>query len=199
MGFWPIPKIWDGDTVFILGGGPSLNDTNFDLIKDKHVIGVNNAYLLGSWVDICWFGDGRWWGWHADKLKEFPGLIATCCVRLLDKDPRLRVVRRGKPRGIEKKKDQIAWNSNSGGSVINLAYHLGAKRLVLLGYDMRRVGDKANWHDEHPAPEKNPYNRFMKRFESIAQDARKLGFEIINATPGSALTYFPMMRLEDLV
>jgi len=54
---WHPPKIWNNGTVFILGGGPSLLDNNFDLIENKHVIGINNAYRLGDWVDICWFGD----------------------------------------------------------------------------------------------------------------------------------------------
>ena len=54
---WIPPQIWKGQTVFILGGGPSLNEANLDLIHDRRVIGVNNAYQLGSWVDVCWFGD----------------------------------------------------------------------------------------------------------------------------------------------
>jgi len=157
MPCWTIPKIWDGDTAYILGGGPSLNDCNLNLIKDKHVIGVNNAYLMGQWVDICWFGDCRWWDWHKDELRKFGGLVATCCVRLLDKGLPLKICQRGKPQGIEKRQNRIAWNSNSGGSAVNFAYHLGAKRVVLLGYDMRRVNDQANWHNNHPAPQKNPY------------------------------------------
>ena len=173
--------------------------SNFDLIKDKHVIGVNNAYLLGSWVDICWFGDCRWWNWHKEKVREFPGLVATCCVSLVDKYQRLKVVQRGKPRGIEKRANQVSWNSNSGASVINFAYHLGAKRLVLLGYDMRRVDDNTNWHSDHPCPDKNPYARFLKRFPLIAKDAKALKLEIVNASPGSALDVFPIVRLEEVL
>lgn len=51
------PKIWRGQTVFIIGGGPSINDTPLHLLHGRRVIGVNNAYLLGPWVDVCWFGD----------------------------------------------------------------------------------------------------------------------------------------------
>ena len=54
---WHPPKMWNDKTVFVLGGGPSLNGTNLDLIRDERVIGANNAYQLGSWVDVCWFGD----------------------------------------------------------------------------------------------------------------------------------------------
>jgi len=51
------PQIWKDGIAFILGGGPSLNDVDFDLIKNRRIIGVNNAYQLGDWVDVCWFGD----------------------------------------------------------------------------------------------------------------------------------------------
>jgi hypothetical protein len=54
---WRIPKMWKGQTVFIIGGGPSLNGTPLHLIHEHRVIGVNCAYMLGDWVDVCWFGD----------------------------------------------------------------------------------------------------------------------------------------------
>lgn len=166
-------------------------------IHRKHVIGVNNAYLIGSWIDICWFGDCRWYGWHQERLKEFSGLIATCCLNL--SSSRVKTVSRGKPRGLEPKRNQVSWNGNSGASAISFAYHLGVKRIVLIGYDMQRVKDQANWHKDHPAPDKNPYPRFMQRFHTIKNDARNLHLEIVNATPNSALDLFPMVRLEDVV
>ena len=76
--WWKIPKIWEGQTCYILGGGPSLTRMNLDLIKGKHIIGVNNAYRLGDWVDICWYGDCRWFDWHQHHLRYFPGFVATC-------------------------------------------------------------------------------------------------------------------------
>ena len=54
---WKPPKIWKGGTAYIIGGGPSVNDADLSLIHDRRVIGVNNAYSLGGWVDVCWFGD----------------------------------------------------------------------------------------------------------------------------------------------
>jgi hypothetical protein len=195
--FWKIPKIYDAGTVFILGGGPSINTTNFDLIKDKPVIGVNDAYLLGEWVDICWFGDCRWYYWHKDRLKQYSGLVATHCGQLLGKDPRVKVCTRGKPAGIENKAHCVSWNRNSGASAINFAYQLGAKSLVLLGYDMRRVNEKPNWHDNHPSPHKNPYTGFLRVFPIIAKDAKALKMEIVNCTPGSKMDCFPIYELED--
>jgi hypothetical protein len=51
------PKIWEDGAVFIIGGGTSINDIDFGPIQHYRFIGVNNAYKMGDWVDICWFGD----------------------------------------------------------------------------------------------------------------------------------------------
>jgi len=203
---WSAPKIWPDATAYIIGGGPSVNSTNLELIKGKHVIGVNNAYLLGDWVDVCWFGDCRWFDWHKKNLKRFAGLKVTCCERCI-REPGINVLKRSTKRwGIEKNPNAVSWNLSSGGSAINLAVHFGAKRIVLIGFDMKRVrvevapgkfADKANWHDDHPAPDKNPYERFLRPFKIIRKDLEELGIECINATPGSALTLFPVMALEE--
>jgi hypothetical protein len=54
---WIAPKMWAGGTAFIVGGGPSLKGVDLTPIHHRRVIGVNNAYRMGNWVDICWFGD----------------------------------------------------------------------------------------------------------------------------------------------
>ena len=198
---WIAQRIWPDSTVYILGGGPSLNAVPLDLIKGEHVIGINNAYQLGDWVDVCWFGDSRWWfdfGHGKRLLKEFFGL-RVCCVPRLDDHPGIKTLTRGKPLGIETRPQFVAWNRNSGGSAINLAYHLGGRRIVLVGFDMQRVNDRANWHEDHPCPQKDPYERYRPTFSIIAKEAKALGVEILNTAPESAITVFPTVKLEDTV
>lgn len=207
---WNIPQIWSGGTAFILGGGPGLNNINFDLIKHRRIIGVNNAYgdpLPGErekkakyaprhWVDVCWFGDERWYWWHKKSLDNFRGILATCRVRLHNKN-RILGCHRGKGEGIDTRPRYISWNKSSGASAINLAYHFGVKTIVLLGFDMRRVSNRPNWHVDHPSPNKDPYPRFLRPFKAIAKDAKHLKVEIINATPESTIKEFPIMTLEE--
>jgi hypothetical protein len=114
---------------------------------------------------------------------------------------------RGKPRGIEKKAGVISWNRNSGASAINVAYHLGAKLIVLLGFDMKSAGDAPedmNWHTDHLTmglnknnPKQNIFKRFLQCFPDIAVDADTLGIKIINANPDSAIDCFETMALEE--
>jgi hypothetical protein len=189
---------------------------NFDLIKHRRIIAVNNAYgdpvLDGNghakkdrsdqlvyvprdWVDAVWFVDARWFSWHVKNLKDFSGIISHCAPRCIHIG--MNYFLRGKPGGIESREQYIAWNGNAGMSAINFAYHLGVKRVVLLGYDMQRVNGQPNWHKDHPAPQKNPYFRFLRKAPNIKADAARLGLEIVNCTPGSALTQWPIMSLEE--
>ena len=198
---WKTVKIWPDSTVYILGGGPSLNITNLDLIKDKHVIGVNNAYKLGDWVDVCWFSDTRWFTWHQEALRNFAGLKAHCSAV---KSPFVKRLLRSKNKlGIDKNPRYVCWNMHSGGSAINFAYHLGAKRVILLGFDMKKIDIseklRSNWHEDHPSPDKkNPYNKFLESFSFIKKDADNLGLEILNATLDSAITDFKFVKLEEV-
>ncbi len=70
---------------------------------------------------------------------------------------------------------------------------------MLIGFDMRRVNDRANWHEDHPCPQKDPYGRFLLAFPHIAREARELGLEILNATPESAISQFPIVKLEEVI
>ena len=195
---WSAPRIWPGSTVYILGGGPSLLNNDLTLIHKERCIGVNNSVFLGDWVDICWFGDVKWWNWHKARLRDYKGLIVTCNMKMR-KWKRMKTLSRGKPQGIDERATHVSWNRNSGASAINLAYHFGASRVVLLGFDMQRVNDKKNWHDDHKEKRHDPFPRHLRPFGQIARDAMSLDLEIINATPGSAIKQFPIMSLNNLI
>ena len=195
-----LPKIWAGATVYIIGGGPSLNDCDLTLIHDKRVIGVNQAFRLGSWVDVLYFGDCSFYKDNIKDIRAFAGLKISSCGRIpVQGWPGVLRLKRKKPRGIETRPNSVSWNGNSGASAISIAAHLGAKRIVLVGFDMRKVEEKHHWHSHYKDRGKtwDPYIVHMKGWPTIAQDAKKIGIEIINATPGSAITEFPFMPLED--
>ena len=54
---WTAPRIWDGGECFILGGGPSLAAVDVGQLRGRRVIAVNQAYKLGDWIDVLFFGD----------------------------------------------------------------------------------------------------------------------------------------------
>ena len=199
---WIPPKVWEDGTAYIIGGGPSVKNENLDLIKNKHIIGVNNAYLLGDWVDVGWFGDKKWIRWHAENWRKFPGIKASCNAAhevITMHGEWIHFLARGNAVGIDTTPGFVSWNHCSGSSAINLAYHLGAARIVLIGFDMHDVDDQKNWHEDHKDNGKAPYQRFLSCFGDIAKDAKELGVEIINATKDSAIKNFPYYPIEDLI
>ena len=212
-GFWEVPEVWLGETVYIVGGGPSIMDTDLTPIHDKPVIGVNNAFELGDWVDVIFFGDKGWWSHHGEKALTHHAMVVTNIpsmdfvaaegIKLLGRTNRL---------GIHwKTRKQVCWNKNGGACAINLALHFGASRIVLLGFDMKASphgkNGGHNWHDFHSnykKPRKDIYDvRFIPVFDFIKEDLEKMQretgrrIEVLNATPGSALKAFPMVKLEE--
>lgn len=102
--------------------------------------------------------------------------------------------------GLTKRQGYISWNGSSGAAAINLAYLMGAKTVVLLGFDMRRVEGEKNWHSDHKeSPVASPFSRHLKAFSIIKQDAEKVGLRIVNATPESAIREFPIVSLEEML
>lgn len=202
-----IPKIWEKQTAFVLGGGPTLLECLAGRTLDKqNVLGVNAAYTLGAWVDVCWFGDAKFYWWNKDGLDAFAGMKFTYNRGIrhgfasVAGQEGIDVVHRGKGRGLDMRVGYVGWNCSSGGSAINLAAQLGATRIVLLGYDMRVVNGQKNWlpHDEERT-KLNPYVNFLRPFGRIKQDAKRLGIEVLNATPGSALRKFPFVNLDEVL
>ena len=156
-------------------------------------------YVPRDFVDIVWFGDPNWYEWHEEWLKDFIGLKIHCSGNRWNRRSELKRLLRTKPIGIETRPGFVAWNKSSGASAINLAYHLGVKRIILLGYDMRMVDGQKNWHQDHKEKKHNPFKRFLAPFSEIAKDLKKLGVECVNATPESAIKQFPIIKLEEVL
>ncbi len=201
MSYWIPPRMWPDSTVFIIGGGPSLLKEdleplrgNGNSIRAQHVIGVNDSFKKWPWIPVTYFGDARWHDWNRKYLKKYSGLVVSSSKRT-EPFPDVLHVQRVNRDGVFRKPGFVSWNRNSGTSAINLAYHFGAKRIVLLGFDMKMKDDNHNWHTNHRhIPDSNIYEtRFLPSFQIVARDAKILGLEIVNANPDSALTLFPFV------
>jgi len=96
----------------------------------------------------------------------------------------------------------IGSGGNSGFQALNLAVQFGAKRIVLVGYDMR-VDAGLHWHGAHPHGLNNPsagsVMRWAATLDAQAPLLKRLGVEVLNASPVSALKAYPKVRLEDVL
>lgn len=184
--------------------GPAQYSPYMAPIHNEHVIVVNNGYLLGEWPDICFFGDHGWYRVHREFLAKWPGLKVTCCPALSGQPDGLKYLRRDPNRklGLTDNPSRVAWGFNSGTSAINLGVHLGSRQIILLGFDMQPGLDgHSHWHLGHgneTRPRPN-YARFMRGFPIMAKDATRMGVEIINCSPGTAITDFPVVNLKEIL
>ena len=192
-----VDPLWKGETVYLIGGGPSLAKFEWNRLKNKKTIAINKAIQFYPNADALYWTDGRVYTWFREDIDSFKGLKYT--IRANGKED-ITSLKRGKKFGIEWAKDTIAHGNNSGCAAINLAIHLGAKRIILLGYDMGNNGTVSHFHDGYPvnATGANIYkNQFMPAFDAIAEEIKGKGIQIFNACPTSKLNSFKKITIEE--
>jgi len=100
--------------------------------------------------------------------------------------------------GLSTDKETVISGGNSGYQAINLAMHLGATRIILIGFDMTNHSGKTHFFGDHPDVFKNGSkpDRFIAAFRTIKP--AQYGIEILNCSRITALDAFPRFHLEDV-
>lgn len=203
--FWTPEPWWKGEQVFVLASGPSLTQEVCDKIRGRKVIVVNVSFKLAPWAPVWYFTDSCIYERYREEVKAWPGEVITMS-RTAKRELNKRVKRvKGEgdpafpfvafpPLGHH----AIRQGRSSGHTAVSLAVALGAKQTVLLGFDMRIVDGCEHHHREYIGPRDHElYAReFVPGFTGWNAAALKSGVEILNCTPGSAVTEFPFADLD---
>lgn len=204
MNTWRVTQEWKGERAYIIGGGPSVAHTDCSDLPGR-IIACNEAGLtVRPDADILFFADRRWHEWNRNRLRLYrgPRLVTVSEIKNAG-DARIHRLFRAKvgmnPRTTLSTRTHKLAGWCSGGLAINLAYLLGAREIVLIGFDMNDEG-KSNFHQKHKHPPKEGRRagKFIPGIEAMAPGLRKAGVIVINCTPGSKLTCFPIMSLAQL-
>lgn len=186
---------------------PSAYSPYLSKIHEKHIIGINMAFHIGDWIDVIFFGDKGFLLKNQKQLLVHPALKVGCCP-LIEEFEHLGVKRllrnHEHPYGISERPDKVSWNGSSGAAAISTAVHTGVKRIILLGFDMT-LGETGSQH-WHPLYRVNgdpgrklPFERHKRGFEFIARDAKRIGVEILNASPNSTISHLKKCSVKDLL
>lgn len=197
---WTVPREWSGETAVILGGGPSLTPEQVTLAKAYRRIACNNSFMLDPTVDVVCWNDDRWWHWNKERLQAFRGrYMVTWGQSPLYIKAGIKQLQHLYRDAFTLDPAKIS-GQNAGHGAINLAYHFGVKRILLLGFDMTSTRGH-NWHSYHirHAKERMYTETFIPQLEKAAPILVEHGVEVINCTPESALQCFPFGRIEDIV
>lgn len=203
---WTIPRLWPGATVAVLASGPSMSKAIADSLEAApnrpKVIAVNDTAKLAPWADMIYAADGDWWRLNrwADQLLtlkvgmcQHPGVLELAISR--------RTLERGADRhnGFDEDPSRLRTGGNSGYQAISVAVHADAARVLLFGFDMHGT----HWHGEHPAPLRNTHPDtfavWLRRFDELAPMLAQRGVDVVNCTPGSALTCFRTMTPDEAI
>lgn len=210
MRYWTTTREWEGQTVAVLASGPSMTREVAAKIREAGIrciavnnqgIPTNNRPAMAPWADVLYAADYSWWYHNKEAVLAFQGRRAAIdtqndrwCWELLEA---VSFLRHGGVDGFDERPDYIRSGGNSGYQGVHLAISLGARRVILCGFDMHAKNGE-HWFGSHHWKRNfaSRYDMFLNRFKQGAPAFMKRA-EIVNATPGSALKCFPMQSLED--
>lgn len=189
---WHVPPDrWATETVYIIGGGPSAGKVNFAKLRGI-VIAVNDSGRLLPDADVLFTADLHWVRSRLPLIESFAGDVVVAMplnprrVGALHPIPSRcwRVKRRG--------------DHNSGLEALYWAADMGARRIVLVGFDLKRP---AHWHGGYEwvhRPEMSPtvqYPQWVGCFAEAAVEMQERGVEVLNANRQSAIRSFPFTKV----
>lgn len=174
-------------TIIVCASGPSLTvtDCSTALASGHPVIAVNSTWEAIPQCNHIYAGDLRWWDLYAATIPDGPELW-TCNTRaatryglnLFDTDTRLPF--------------------NSGQRAILFAASLGARNIILLGYDCS-IEHGSHWHGDHHEldnPNSGNIKRWHGEFMAVAEQFQNR-VNIINSSRETSLSCFRRMPLQE--
>jgi hypothetical protein len=204
------PVMANGRPWIILASGPSQCAEDIDAVRQYRrdhgavVVAVNNQVFAAPWTDVLYACDAAWWSHYgcktkspdtAQALREFVGEKVSIDAHALRYG--VTIMRRENGGGLGR--NGLRTGNNSGYQAINLAWHRGARCVILMGYDMQHTGGKTHSHADHPRPLGNfrQPDACKRPFDALASDLKNEGVRVINATRETALRCFERMPLAD--
>lgn len=189
------------DDWVCIGSGPSLTRNDVDYVKGKaKVIAVNDNYRLAPWADIVYAMDAQWWATHIANIRETVQGSELC---IPDYGANKKTAKVHHLKQIKSNRGRWGLGSDavrggySGYQALNLAYLRGARRIIMLGYDMQGT----HWFGNHPSPLRNPpiIRKWIPHFGELYRDLKNEGVELINCTRNTAIDCVPQAVLRDVL
>lgn len=186
------------ETITILAGGWSAAALDKKRLAGT-VIGVNDAAYYAP-CHIAVSMDRLWTEarWNFLCGRTLPAFIRSAALKGNDHRPDwLHVFECDYRRAIFSDDPRILNGTNSGFCALNKAYQMRPRRLFLAGFDMcRSPTGAAYWHPPYSwsipagATKDGKYAEWARQFSDAAAAFARVGTEVFNVSPGSAIDAF---------
>lgn len=132
-------------------------------------------------------------------IDSFPGLKVTQDARTCQKHAEVHRVRcRSSVNEILfDRLGEVGWGGNGGFQALNLVVQFGARKIILVGYDMTLIRG-AHWHGRHQGlnnPSQSGVDKWRARLDAQATVLRRKGIDVIIGSPNSSLTNYRRVPL----
>lgn len=202
-----IERLWPESTVVLIGCGPSLTSADCELVRFARerdlvrVIAINAAIRLAPWADARFAHHAADWNRPEDRaiLAAFKG--HRYAIEAGAAAHGATILRMSGATGLElDDRGAVRHGQNGGYQAIGVAVHLGARRIILLGYDLRRDGDerrgRLHFYECKGTAGPVEFRRWLACFETLVKPLRTIGVEVVNASRATDLKAFPCAPLE---
>ncbi len=197
---WPD---WSGQTAVVIGTGPNAKDAPLGLARGlARAVAVKSSWKLAPWADALYGLDKGWWIANRGVpnfagLKISPSPTAARVYRLRQVSLKGRAEILTGETGVLGCGLRIG-GGHSGFQAINLAIQFGAKKIILVGFDMT-LSKGEHW-DRNQAgvarADKGRVDSWRIALDGCAEQFKSLGIEVV-VVGDSALTAFPKMTLAE--
>lgn len=207
---WSVEAEWKGETVAVLASGPSMTREQAELVRGKcRVIAVSNQGIdnevdgvlvpaFAPWADILYSADSKWWRCYHKRALQFAGRKVTIKATLPWAEV-FSLQQSFEYAAYDPRPTHLVSGGNSGYQALHLAIHTGAKRILLLGFDMKEgLNRRRHWFGNHPDKlnSRGNFAGWLRAFEKLAKVLETMDIEVLNCTPDTALRCFRRVSLE---
>ncbi len=197
--------------TYIVAGGPSLRGFDFSRLNDKICIAINKSIFKLPNAYILWWSDARFYKMHKEQIDAHAAPFKVTGItkfQSIQYPENIYIYSFSGHGGYDERNEYLKDGNNGGFAALSLSIKLGAKKIILLGYDFKfDTNNRSHWHEGHfdergqkikHTPE-TLSKKMLPYFSSLVPKVNELGVEIINANPDSLLDLWPRRNLDEVL
>jgi hypothetical protein len=186
-----------GFPCFIIGNGPSLEEENIHLLDNYFTIGINRIFLKDNFdPTILMWQDLRFWQGERNTIKKLKA-IKFCRDATDPEKIGYHFKLKAGPFVLTSRVNLMIGNGASGPLAFELAYCLGCKVMIFLGYDCKYKDGKTDFYGINKDHAKHTLHTCRRGLLWINGWFEKKTVQIINCSDNNV---FPQrVSLEDAI